>query len=177
MYPKTIKIEDDKLFKALTEKNKLIEKGRAVSVEIEEIEKEMEVIDKEIQVVEKSVDLGEIEKEAQEVTDEFNKLSERMSEVKKKISDKLMQEVPQDKIDAYRELDKKKEELEQNRNKIALKAQKYTDKIIPLARNVMSKFIVDKYEDFESVKIEDGEIVGTIFNHLEDWKTNFDKKG
>jgi hypothetical protein len=57
-----------------------------------------------------------------------------------------------------------------------LKAQKYTDKIIPLARKAMSEFLEDQYDDYDSLKLEDGKIVCTIFNHLDEWKANFNKR-
>jgi hypothetical protein len=39
----------------------------------------------------------------------------------------------------------------------------------------MKPFLLDAYEDYDSLKIEGDEIVATIFSHLQDFKKNFKK--
>jgi len=175
-YPRKIKIENEKLKKLLIEKSNLITIGRGKSKEIEKIEEEMDNIDKDIQEVEKTVDISVIQAEAEEVTKAFNEVSARMEEVNQKIYTLMKEHTPEDLSIKYTKLKKDKEVLEEERNKIALKAQKYTDKIIPITRKVMAEHIEGDFEDYETIQIIDGEVVGTIFNHLEDWKTNFISK-
>lgn len=175
-YPRTVVLEDVKLEKLLKEKSDMILEGRKVSEDIDEKEREMDEIDKEVQVVEKGVDIIDLRAEADTLTAEFNILTSKMNDVNNKIRDRLHQIVPQELKDKYENKKKEKEELESKRNKIALRVQKWNDKIIPLARKVMAAFIQNEYEDYDTLRIENDKVVGTIFNHFEDWKKTFFSK-
>lgn len=175
-YPRTVILEDAKLEKLLKEKSDMILEGRKVSEDIDEKEREMDEIDKEVQEVEKKVDIADLRGEADALTARFNALTSEMSEVNNKIRERLHQIVPQELKDKYDNKKKEKEALESKRNKIALRVQKWNDKIIPLARKVMATFIQNEYEDYDSLRIENGKVVGTIFNHFEDWKKIFFSK-
>jgi len=175
-YPRTVKLESEKLKKLLLEKSDFITKGRAKSEEIEALEKELTEIDLKLQEEEKKVDISDLHEKEKSLTERVSQCVEEMNLIKKEIYDRMKAQVPSELHDKYDEIKKKKEELEGERNKIAIKAQKYNDKIIPLSRKLMKPLLEDSYEDYESIKFENGEIVATIFNHLEDFKTNFAKK-
>ena len=176
IYPKTIQIQNPKLKDLLTKKGELVENGRAKSVEIEQLEKEMEETDKKIQEEEKKVDIADINEKQKAVGAKVDEAIKEMDALKKEIYDRMMKQVPPELHTKYDELKKKKEELETARNKVALKVQKHNDKIIPLAKELMKPFLEDQYDDNESLQLVDGEIQATIFNHLNDWKTNFKKR-
>jgi len=176
MYPKTITIQNDKLKTLLQKKAELVDIGRAKSVEIEQLEKEMEETDKKIQEEEKKVDITDIDEKQKAVGAKVDEAIKEMDALKKEIFERMIKQVPAELHSKYDELRKKKEELETERNKIALKAQKWNDKIIPLGREIMKPFLTDMYDDYDSLFLEDGKIVATIFSHLQDFKTNFKKK-
>jgi len=176
MYPKTITIQNDKLKTLLQKKAELVEIGRAKSVEIEQLEKEMEETDKKIQEEEKKVDISDINEKQKAVGAKVDEAIKEMEVLKKEIFDRMIKQVPAELHTKYDTLKKKKEELENARNKIALKAQKWNDKIIPLGREIMKPFLTDMYDDYDSLSLEDGQIVATIFSHLQDFKNNFKKK-
>ena len=69
-----------------------------------------------------------------------------------------------------------KQELETERNKIALSAQKFNDLIIPLSRDLIKPSLQDEYEDNDTIMIKDGEIVASIFSHLNDFKIQFNTR-
>lgn len=176
MYPKIIKIDNNKLKKLLEERKKMVENGIEMSKEIERLEKEMNETDEEIKAIEKGVDVSDIDNEAKDLTEKFLELQKEMDVVSQKIYDRLSEFVPQELKDKYHELNSNKEKLEEDRNKLALKIQKYKDKIIPIARKELNPFITDEYEDFEGVEVVNGEVEGKIFNHLEDFKKRFLEK-
>jgi hypothetical protein len=177
MYPRTIQIESPKLKTFLQKKGELVEVGRAKSVEIEQLEKEMDETDKRIQEEEKKVDISDINEKQKAVGAKVDEAIIQMEGLKKEIYDRMIKQVPGELHAKYDELRKKKEELETERNKIALKAQKWNDKIIPLGRQMMKPFLTDMYEDFETLSLTpEGVIEATIFSHLVDWKNNFKKK-
>lgn len=175
-YPRTVVLEDVKLKKALQEKEDMILIGREVSEEIEDIENDMAIIDTEIQALEKKVDLSDLEPKAQQLTDEMNILMEKMEAAKKEVWDRIRAQVPKEVTDRYEAKKQQKEALEVQRNKIALKVQKKLDRIIPLGRKVMRPFLENEYEDYDSLRIENGEVVGTIFSHLEDFMKRHKEK-
>jgi len=176
MYPKKIKLDSEKLKKLLIAKGELIDEGRKKSEIIEIQEKQLEDIDKEIQGLEAKVDIKDLLDREKEQTKIVEECIEKMKAIKQEIFDRMKSQISQEVYDKYETLNKAKEDNEEERNKIAMKAQKYNDKIIPLTRKLVKPLLDNKYEDYETIKIEDGEIVATIFSHLNDFEVNFDKK-
>jgi len=175
-YPKVIKLENEKLKKLLEEKGELIMKGRAKSDEIVELDKQMSEIDQQVQEEEKKVDVNDLNERAKVITEKVNEAIKEMEAVKKEIYDRMKAQVPAElhaKYDSFKML---KDDAETERNKYALKAQKYNHKIIPLSKKLMKPFIEDEYEDYDSLGLENGEIVCSLFSHLNDFKINFAKK-
>jgi len=175
-YPKEIILDNDKLKELINKKGELVEKGRAKSREIEKLEEVMAKTEKELMKAEKKVDLKEFVKDNKAITKRMEACIKDMDKQKKKIYDKIKKETPQELRDKYDEAEKSKEKLENERNKIALKAQKFNDKIIPLGRELMKTHLQDEFEDYDTMMIKDGEIKATIFSHLEDFKIRFNKK-
>jgi len=175
-YPRTIKLEDDKLKSLIEAKGELVKKGRAKSAEIEKIEIEMDKIEKDLMKEEKKVDLKEFKKREKDISKRMEKCIKDIDVVKKDIWAKIKEETPQDLRDKYDKADKSKEKLENERNKIALKAQKYNDKIIPLGRKLMKPYLENEFEDYDTIMMKDGEILSSIFSHLEEFKINFNKR-
>lgn len=176
MYPKTVTIENPRLKDLLTKKGELITLGRAKSVEIEEVEKEMAETDLKLQEEEGKVDIKDLDEKARVIGAKVDEAIKEMQVVKEEIFERMMKQTNPELRTKYDELKKKKEELETDRNKIALKAQKYNDKIIPIGREMMKPFLQDQYEDYDTLQLDGDEIVATIFSHLNDFKTNFKKK-
>ncbi|MCK9371047.1 Atg14 domain-containing protein [Candidatus Dojkabacteria bacterium] len=176
MYPRTITIENDELKALITKKGELVNKGRAVSEKIENVEKKMEEVDKKVQEEEAKVDISDLNEKQKAIGAKVDEAIKEMEAIRKEIFDRMIKQVPDGLHKQYEDLHKEKEKLEEERNKIALKAQKYNDKIIPTGRELMKPFLKDMYEDYDSLYIEDGEIVATIFSHLHDFKVNFKKK-
>lgn len=175
IYPRELKIENEELKELIKEKSKLVLEGRTKSEEIEAIEKELSEIDKSLQEEESKVDLSEFKKKEASITKRMDQCIADIQEHKNAVYAKIKAETPQEIRDKYEELSKLKEEKETERNKIALSAQKYNDKIIPLSRELIKPFLQDEYEDYDSVFLKDGEINCTIFSHLDDFKTKFNK--
>lgn len=176
MYPKTVTIESNKLKELLTKKGELIKVGRAKTDEIEQLEKDMEATDQEVQAEEKKVSIDDLLEREKVETKIVEECIAKMKVIKQEIYDRMIAQVPKELHVKYDEIKKKKEELEEERNKIALKAQKYNDKIIPMAKELMKPFLEDQYDDYDTLQLQGDEIVATIFNHLNDFKTNFKKK-
>lgn len=176
MYPKKITIQNDKLKKLLIEKSELITLGRETSEEIEKIEQEMNELDEQMKLVQKSVDISDLQEKAKVIGEKMEVCIQEMKEVEKEIDTRLKEKSPTELLDRYDTLKNEKEKKETERNKLAIKAQKYNHKIIPLGRKVMFPYLEDMYDDYETLKIEGGDIVATIFNHLNDFKINFKKK-
>jgi len=176
MYPKTVQIESDKLKKLMIEKSKLVGIGRAKSEEIEAVETEMAEIDVKLQEEEKKVDITDILDKEKVLVAKVDEAIAEMKVLKQEIFDRMNAQVPKELHTRYDELKVAKETKETERNKIALKAQKFNDKIVPLGRKLMKPFLTDMYEDYDSLYLEDNEIMATIFSHMNDFKTNFKKK-
>ena len=173
MYPRQIKLEDTKLLKLLKEKDEVRKEGISLSEEIDVIEEEMRVIDTEVKGVEATLQADDLKKEAEGITEEFNAVLKKMEDVKKRATDRLHLIVPQELKDKYQAKKNEKEDLEHKRKRAGLKIQKINDKAIPLGRRLMKPFIENEYEDYDSIRLENGEIVATLFSHLDDFQKNF----
>lgn len=175
-YPRKIVLTDGKLAKLLKEKSEMILEGRKVSEDIDALELEMDAIDKEVQEIEKTVQKDDLKTEAEELTKEFNAIMAKMEDNQKRLRERMLEIVPQDLRDKYDSKKKEKDGMEIKRNKIALKAQKWNDKIIPLGRKLMKPHLENKFEDYDTIRVENREIVATLFSHLDDFEKNFEKK-
>ena len=173
---KEIELNDDKLKKLLNDKKTLIDEGRAISDRLEFLEKEMQSIDEQMIEEEKKVDISDLNANAEEITARFNVIKEEMEALNKTVAKRLADETPQELKEKYHTMKEEKDKLEEDRNKIGLKAQKYNDKIIPIVRKLLTPHLLDEFDDFESVAVEDGVIKGKIFNHIEDYKVAFRKR-
>lgn len=176
VYPKTVTIESNKLKELMEKKGELVTIGRGKSEEIEKVELEMEEIDKKVQEEETKVDISDLNDRQKEIAARVDVAIAEMEEVKKEIYARMIAQVPDALHKQYDELRKKKEDLETDRNKIALKCQKYNDKIIPMGRELMKPFLNDQYEDYETLYLDNGEIYATIFSHMQEFKNNFKKR-
>ncbi len=176
MYPKTITLESDKLKTLLTKKSELVLTGRAKSEEIEKIEKEMADLDVKLQEEEKKVDITDLNEKQKVIGAKVDEAIKEMNAIKEEIYARMKAKVNPELGTQYDALKKKKEDLESDRKRIALKANKYNDKIIPIGRELMKPHLKDQYEDYDSLYLDNGEIYATIFSHLADFKNNFKKK-
>lgn len=172
-YPRTVKLDDSELKELLEQKEELVFSGRELSETIDEREKEMQKIDEEIQAAEKTADLTDINARAQEVTDSFNEIVTKMEAIKQEMFDRAKAMVPPELYTQYEAKKKEKEDLEIERNKIGLKIQQKNDKIIPIGRRAMKPHLKDMFEDYDTLRIENEEVIGTIFNHVDDFKKQF----
>lgn len=175
-YPKTIQLENEKLKKLLTEKEELILQGREKSMEIDALQGEMDEIDQKLKDEEKKIDITDLKAKAEELTLEYNAVMRRMGKANEEARKRLFESTPQGLRDDFKTKKEQKEKLEVERNKIALKAQQKSDKIIPLGRNLMKHYLEDEFDDYDTLRIENGKAVGTIFNHIEDFKASFRKR-
>lgn len=173
---RTVEIKDNKLKDLIEKKSALIMEGRAVSEEVEATEAQMKEVDDKLVAAEKLVDITDLDVKAKDITDRFNVIQEDMNALNKEVMERLATNVPKEFKEEYDTLKVKKDELEEKRNKIALNAQKYNDKIIPLTRKLMKPFLEDEFDDYEGVSIENDIIVGRIFNHVEDFKSSYRAK-
>lgn len=172
-YPRKVILEDKKLLSLLQEKNDLGIVGYNLTTDIEAKEAELQKIDEEIQAAEKQVDVSDLLEIAKGITEEFNAIVAKMETHKKTTFERIKAEVPAELYDRYTAAEKDKKKLESDRNKVGLKMQQKKDKIIPITRKLMKPHLENEYEDYDSVRLENGEIISTIFNHLEDFKTRF----
>lgn len=175
-YPKVITLQDEKMKKFLTEKSLLVTTGRGISEEIEKLEAEMQEIDNQMKEIEKTVDISEFVEREKEISAKVDVAIQEMDQVQKEIRDKMIATIPPELGARYEEIKTKKEQLENDRNKVALKVQKYNDKIIPFGRKLMKPHLEDNFDDYETIGLEDGEIKAVIFNHVEDFKTAYNKR-
>ncbi len=176
MYPKTVTLESDKLKDLLIKKGDLITTGRATSTAIEVVEKEMAEIDVKLQEEEAKVNISDLNDKQKAIGAKVDEAIIEMQAVKEEIYSRMMAQTSPELRTQYDELKKKKDELESERNKVALKAQKFNDKIIPIGRELMKSHLVDQFDDYDTLYLENGEVYATIFNHLVDFKNNFKKK-
>lgn len=180
-----ITIENKKVFDFLKQKDDLVNEGRKISAKIEEIEKKTLILEKKekaitgkVKVPKELSDRGEaLVKEINEKTRELEKLGADIEKTK-------LDAIPADMKAEHLALLAEKEKLERDRNKVALKVQKIKDRVIPIIQKEVKPILrkekkieidIGKYEDIETAKIKDGQVVIDTFNYLQDFRQKFNK--
>lgn len=169
-YPKRIIIDNPRLTQILEEKNDMVMEGREKSIEIEEYDVKLAELDKQMVAIEQTVDISDLDEQAKVVTEKTNAILAEMKEIEQARFNRCDAAIPQELKDEYKQLGKIKEEKENERNKIGLKVQKWKDKIIKMTQNTAKDYLKEEFEDFNDIRMENGELILEIFSHLEDYK-------
>jgi predicted nucleic acid-binding Zn-ribbon protein len=170
-----ITIDDKKLVKYLTDKDKLVNEGIATSKEIEKIElkiEKCETKEKEITAKIKPKKLGD---EAEALKQQINDLIKKFEKVAGDITKEKLAGIPKKLEKEHKDLLKLKEKKERERNKIALKVQKIKDRAIPIIQKA-AKPQLKEYEDIETATVRNGFVKVKTYSRLEEWKEAFKKK-
>lgn len=167
-----IKLKDKKIVDLITGKDKAIDEGIAVSTELARIEKEIISYENKEKDITSKVNVGELKERGERLNKECQEKFDELQKVIKQIEILRLSHIPVDMKEAHTALMKKREALERERNKLALKVQKFKDKLIPMIQKAV-KPLLKEFDDIETAKVKDGEVIITSFNHLEDFKRKF----
>lgn len=168
-----ITLKNKKLVEWITEKDVLVSEGRKMSIELEKIEKEIkEHQNKEKEITGKIEPDEKLKEEGDLLVKEIEKKIKRLGELGAEIEEKKLDAIPKDIKEHHQELLKKREQLQREQNKIALKVQKIKDRVIPLIQREV-KPLLQEYDDIETAKVKDDEVIINTFNHLEEFKKKF----
>lgn len=170
-----IKLKNKQIAKYLKEKDDLVTKGRAISVELEELDKKIDANNKKQLEITAKVDPKELVKEGEALQKKINKDLETLNEVGNKIMKAKLDGIPEEVKKEFFVLKTEHESLEKERNKIALKVQKIKDRVIPIIQREC-KPQLSEYEDIESTEIRGDNVLVKTFDHLEEFKAKFKKK-
>ena len=170
-----LKIQNKKILEYLKQKDLLVHQGRGISSEIEGVESAIAELDKVEKEYTTACEPKELMDEGKILQEEINKLIEKLQTVSEKIKDEKINAIPKEMVEKHYQLRDKKEKLERERNKVALKIQKIKDKVIPMIQKSVMPHLKE-YDDIEKAEVVDDEVVVTTFNRLEEFKKQF-KKG
>jgi len=168
-------LKNKKIVSYLTEKEQLVNEGRRISKEIVKIEKEIASLDKKEKKITEKVNPAELIEQGEKLKAEINVKIGELQKISDQIGDAKIKAIPEKMVKRHYALRGDKEQLERERNKLALKVQKIKDRVIPLIKKEVTP-LLQEYEDIEKVDVKKGEAVVTLFNHLEEFKRNFKKK-
>jgi hypothetical protein len=165
----TIILDDAVITKLLTEKDELIKQGRAISGQIDEVQKEIDkYVEKEKKLTAK-VDPKELIAQGEVLKNEINTKVKELEVVAEKIRAEKLKAIPEDMKKAHLALNDKREKLEKERNKIGLTVQKIKDRVVPKIQKKALKNL-GEYEDLLTANVKDGKVVIEKFSHLQEWK-------
>ena len=167
-----ITLENRKLHDWIVQKDLLVNEGRKISQEMEEIEKKIVAFEKKERVITAKIEVKELQAKGDALNDECRNKFEELQKIIKEIEDIRLSGIPKDIKDEHLALMDKREKLERERNKVALKVQKIKDRVIPLIKKEVKPLLAE-YDDIETAKTKDGKVVIATFNHLEDFKKKF----
>jgi predicted nucleic acid-binding Zn-ribbon protein len=168
-----IEIENKKLHDLIVDKDALVNSGRKISRDIEDIEiKVKRFEEKEKKITAKIVPPKELTDKGDALVKQITNLNTELTKIADKINQSKLDAIPQEMKDEHLALLKQKEKLERDRNKIALKVQKIKDKVIPIVQKEV-KPLLQEYDDIETAKVKDGKVLIATFNYMEDFKRKF----
>lgn len=170
-----INIENPKLLALLMEKNDLVTSGRKISSQMETIEFKIKKFQDKEKIITAKIDPKELREKAEALQDAIQKQMKEFDVLAREIQDIKLAGVPAQMKADHLALMKEREQMERDRNKIALKVQKLKDKAVPIIKKEVKPHL-QEYDDIETAEIKDGKIVVKTFNHLEQFRANFKKK-
>lgn len=170
-----IEIENKKIADLINLKDTLVDEGRAVTVLIEKEEKKIKEFENKEKKITGSVKPDPVLKaEGDALVKVFNDTLKRLEEVGQLIEAEKMKAIPKELEAEHKACLKVKEQLERDRNKVALKIQKVKDRVIPAIQKHV-KPLLKEYDDIETAKVVKGKVIIETFNHLADWKKKFNR--
>ena len=173
----SIIVENKKLVQYVTDKDILVTEGRAISAEIEKVEKRIATLEaKEKAITAKVQPPKELSDRGEELMKTLQANIKELDEVSAQIRDIKLAGIPADMKKEHEDLMKKREELERDRNKVALKVQKIKDRVVPLIQKEVKPMLKEEFDDIETAKVKDGKLVISTFNHRKDWEVKFRQK-
>lgn len=168
-----ITINNKKLHDHIVAKDLLVTEGRKISQQIEEIEIKIKRFEDKEKKITAKVELPKtLTDRGDEVTKQIMKLSDELDAIGKEINDTKLAAIPKEMKADHLKLLADKEVLERDRNKVALKVQKIKDKVVPIIQKEV-KPLLGEYDDIETAKTKDGQVVINAFNYLDDFKKKF----
>jgi hypothetical protein len=167
-------IENKKLYDLAITKESVGKELLAVIEELEVIEKDIKEFERQEKEITASVIPDEtLKAEGDALVEVFNNTLKRLEEIGKQIEAKKLEAIPKEMEESHKDLMKKREEKERERNKLALKMQKCRDKMVPILKKDVRPSL-EEYGDVEKVQAtEDNKVEITTFNYLEDFKRKF----
>lgn len=164
-----ITIDDPALIKIKKQIDETVAAGREKSAEIDEVQKRIDELTNEEMEITGKIEPEDLVKKGDELRDQINVLIKELEEVADGIKKAKLDAIPTEIEKEHLSLNSKREKLEQQRNKLALKVQKFKDKLIPrLQKRVVSE--LEEFEDLLSAELVDGVIEVKKFSHLAEWK-------
>lgn len=172
-----ITLEDKKLVQYVSDKDTLVTQGRAISAEIEKVEKQITVLEgKEKAITSKVQPPKELSDRGEVLMKAIQANIKELDEVSIQIRDIKLAGIPAEMKKEHEDLMAKREELERDRNKVALKVQKIKDKVVPMIQKQIKPLLKEEFDDVETAKVKDGKLVISTFNHRKDWEMKFRQK-
>ncbi len=170
-------VENKKLVQYVTDKDALVTQGRQISAEIEKVEKRIATLEiKEKAITSKVQPPKELSDKGETLMKTLQANIKELDEVSAQIRDIKLAGIPADMKKEHEDLMKKREELERDRNKVALKVQKIKDRVVPMIQKEVKPMLKEEFDDIETAKVKDGKLVISTFNHRRDWETKFRQK-
>lgn len=173
---KEIIIDDAKLVKLVKEKEQLVYDGRAVSIELEQIETELEELKKQEREYTEAYKNEELLNQGIAIQEEINAKIEELNKIAEKLKKEKLGNIPKDVVDAHIEKAKRKEKLERELNKIGLKIERIKTRYIPKIQKLARPQLENEFDDLESSELRDDKIVVKVFNHIDIYKEQFRKR-
>lgn len=170
---KPIEINNKKLAELIITKDSLVTEGRNMTTDIEKVDKKIEMFEKREKKITGAVPPDpKLKKEGDTLAELFEKTLSRLEAIGNEIQEKKLKAIPKELEMEHKDALKEREQLERDRNKIALKIQKIKDRVIPLIQKEC-KPLLGEYDDIETATVKNGTVVISTFNHMEDWKRKF----
>ena len=161
--------------KLIEEKNALVKGGRKISSELETVDFKIKKFQDKEKVITGKTEPKDLMTKGEIIRLELERAMENFNKIAAEIQEAKLQAIPADMKADHLALMKKRDELETERNKVALKIQKIKDKLIPILKKEIKPFLKE-YDDTESVEIKNGKIMVETFNYLENFKKQFKSK-
>lgn len=170
-------IKNKLLAQYLAKKDAKIVEGRALSKEIEKLEKQaLKFEEKERKITEK-VECKETIAEAMTLAEKIDEDVKKLEELQNKVREEKLAAIPADLRKDHEALLEEKKKLEKQRGKIGMEIERIKEKLVPQLHKKVVPQLPSEFHDIETAKLnKDGDIEVTIFSHVEKYREQFLKR-
>ncbi len=170
-----ITLENPKVVALLRDKEVIVNEARGCSKELEKLEKQIAKHDDKERAITASVNPTALIEQGNAIQQELEAKLKELEQIGNQIMETKLAAIPKAMLAKHKKLRDTKKTLEEQRSKLAIKAQKIKDKVVPILKKELAGKLAE-FEDIEGAKVVGDKVQIETFNMLTEFEAKLRAK-